>query len=66
MAEDEPVAAKSLPARPTLAEVAARMNAVIVAAREAGIPVPPDLARKTFVVSRKLARLTREREGGAR
>ncbi len=61
MAEDEPVAAKSLPARPTVAEVAARMNAVIVAAREAGIPVPPDLARKTFAVSRKLARLTRER-----
>ena len=64
MAEDEPIVAKPLPARPTLAEVAARMNAAIVAAREAGIPVPPDLARKTFVVSRKLARLTRERGAG--
>ncbi len=64
MAEDEPAAPKSLPTRPTLAEVAARMNAVIAAAREAGIAVPPDLARKTFAVSRKLARLTRE-GGGA-
>ena len=66
MAEDEPIAAKPLRARPTLLEVVARMNAVIAAAREDGIAVPPDLARKTFVVSRKLARLTREREGGAR
>ena len=63
MAEDEPIAAKPLRARPTLLEVVARMNAVIAAAREDGIPVPPDLARKTFVVSRKLARLARE--GGA-
>ena len=63
MAEDEPIVAKPLPARPTLLEVVARMNAVIAAAREDGIPVPPDLARKTFVVSRKLARLARE--GGA-
>ncbi len=64
MAEDEPVAPESPRARPTVAEVAAQMNAVIVAARKAGLPVPPDLARKTFVVSRKLARLTRERDAG--
>ena len=37
-------------------EVAALMNAAIATARAEGIAVPPDLARKTFAVTRKLAR----------
>ncbi len=64
MAEDEPVAPKSPAARPTPGEVAALMNKAIETARAEGIAVPPDLARKTFAVTRTLARLTRERGGG--
>ena len=64
MAEDEPVETTSAAARPTLGEVAALMEAAIAAAREEGIPVPPDLARKTFAVTRKLAALARRRDAG--
>ncbi len=39
----------------TLGDVAALMNAAIATARAEGIAVPPDLARKTFAVTRKLA-----------
>ena len=56
MAEDEPVETTSAAARPTPDEVAALMNAAIATARAEGIAVPPDLARKTFAVTRKLAR----------
>jgi hypothetical protein len=55
MSEDEPV--ETTPAaRLTPDEVAALMNAAIALARSEGIAVPPDLARKTFAVTRKLAR----------
>ncbi len=71
MAEDEPVVTKSRAAPSksratpsTLGEVAALMNAAIAAAHAEGIPVPPDLARKTFAVTRKLAVLERERDAG--
>ena len=57
MAEDEPVETTSAAARPTPGEVAALMNAAIAAARAEGIAVPPDLARKTFAATRKLAAL---------
>jgi hypothetical protein len=56
MAEDKPVETTSAAARPTPDEVAALMNAAIATARAEGIAVPPDLARKTFAVTRKLAR----------
>ncbi len=55
MVEDEPVDTTSGAARPTPDEVAALMNATIEAARAEGIAIPPDLARKTFAVTRKLA-----------
>ncbi len=55
MSEDEPVETTSAAARLTLGDVAALMNAAIATARAAGIAVPPDLARKTFAVTRKLA-----------
>ncbi len=64
MAEEEPVATKSPAARPTPGDVAALMNKAIAAARAEGIAVPPDLARKTFAVTRKLAALARERGPG--
>lgn len=55
MAENEPV--ETTPAtRLTPDEVVALMNAAIATARAEGIAVPPDLARKTFAVTRKLAR----------
>jgi hypothetical protein len=63
MAEDEP-AETSAAARPTPGEVATLMEAAIVAARAEGIAVPPDLARKTFVATRKLAALARRRDAG--
>ena len=50
MAEDEPAETTSAAARPTPGEVAALMEAAIVAARVEGIAVPPDLARKTFAM----------------
>jgi hypothetical protein len=56
MAEDKPVETTSAAARPTPDEVAALMNAAIATARAEGVAVPPDLARKTFAVTRKLAR----------
>jgi hypothetical protein len=61
MAENELGETKSAAARPTLGEVTAMMNAVIETARTEGIAVPPDLARKTFAVTRKLAALARDR-----
>ncbi len=64
MAEDQPVARKSPAARPTPGEVAALMNKAIAAARAEGIAVPPDLVRKTFAVTRTLARLARAGEAG--
>jgi hypothetical protein len=64
MAEDEPVETRSAAARPTPGEVAALMNAAIAAARDEGIAVPPDLARRTFVATRKLAALARRRDAG--
>jgi hypothetical protein len=64
MAEDEPVATKPAAARPTPDEVLALMNSAIETARAEGIAVPPDLARKTFAVTRTLARLARAREAG--
>jgi hypothetical protein len=42
--------------------VAALMNAAIATARAEGIAVPPDLARKTFAATRKLAALARRRD----
>lgn len=56
MAEEKPVETTSAAARPTPDEVAALMNAAIATARAEGIAIPPDLARKTFAVTRKLAR----------
>ncbi|MGD0103117.1 MAG: hypothetical protein ABSC06_03670 [Rhodopila sp.] len=64
MAEDEPLETTSAAERPTLGEVAALMEAAIAAAQAEGIAVPPDLARKTFAVTRKLAALARRRDGG--
>jgi hypothetical protein len=60
MAEDKPVETTSA-ARPTPDEVLALMNAAIATARAEGIAVPPDLARKTFAMTRKLKR-ARERD----
>lgn len=55
MSEDEPV--ETTPAaRLTPGEVLALTNAAIALARAEGIAVPPDLARKTFAVTRRLAR----------
>ena len=55
MSEDKPV--ETTPAaRLTPAEVVALMNAAIATARAEGIAVPPDLARETFAVTRKLLR----------
>jgi len=64
MADDEPVETTSAATRMTPDEVAALMNAAIAAARTEGIAVPPDLARKTFAVTRKLAALARRRGVG--
>jgi len=64
MAEDEPVEMTSAAARPTSGEVAALMNSAIATARAEGIAVPPDLARKTFAATRKLAALARRRDAG--
>ena len=61
MAEDEPVETTSAAARPTPDEAAALMNAAIAAALAEGIAIPPDLARKTFAVTRKLAAQARRR-----
>ncbi len=61
MTEDEPAETKAGAARTTPDELAALMNVAIAAARAEGIAIPPDLARKTFVVTRKLAaRVPRE------
>jgi hypothetical protein len=64
MSEDEPVETPPAPARPTPDELAALMNSAIAAARAEGIAVPPDLARQTFVVTRKLAAFRRRRDAG--
>jgi len=56
MAEDKPVE-KTPTARLTPDDVLTLMNAAIATARAEGIAVPPDLARKTFVATRKLARV---------
>ena len=56
MAEEELPKTMPLAAYPKPDEVAALMNAAIAAARAEGVAVPPDLARKTFAVTRKLAR----------
>jgi hypothetical protein len=63
MSEDEPVETTSA-ARLTPDEVAALMNAAIATARAEGIAVPPDLARKTFAATRKLAARARGRDAG--
>ncbi len=63
MAEDEPVATKPAAARPTPDEVLALMNSAIETARAEGIAVPPDLTRRTFVSTRKLARARRRDPG---
>jgi hypothetical protein len=64
MSDDEPVETTSAAARTTPDKVVALMNAAIAAARAEGITVPPDLARKTFAVTRKLAALARRRDPG--
>jgi hypothetical protein len=64
MAEDEPVETTSAAARPTPDEVVALMNAAIAVARAEGIAVPPDLERKTFAATRKLAMRARGRDAG--
>jgi hypothetical protein len=64
MSEDELIETMSAAARPAPGEVAALMNAAIAAARAEGIAVPPDLARKTFAATRKLAALARGRDAG--
>jgi hypothetical protein len=64
MAEDEPVETTSAAARLTPDDVAALMNAAIATARAEGIAVPPDLARRTFAVTRKLAMRARRRDAG--
>ncbi len=61
MVEHEPVETTSAAARPTPDEVVALMNAAIAVAREEGINVPPDLARRTFAMTRRLAALARRR-----
>jgi hypothetical protein len=63
MSEDEPVEATQA-ARLTPDDVLALMNAAIATARAEGIAVPPNLARKTFVATRKLARARRGVGGG--
>ena len=62
MADDEPVVTTSAATRRTPDEVAALMNAAIAAALAEGIAVPPDLARRTCAVTRKLAALARRRD----
>jgi hypothetical protein len=64
MSEGEPVETTSAAARLTPDEVVALMNAAIVTARAEGIAVPRDLARKTFVLTRKLAARARVRDPG--
>jgi hypothetical protein len=62
MSEDEPV--ETTPAaRLTPDEVVALMNGAIATARAEGIAVPPDVARKTFAATRRLAR-ARGRDAG--
>jgi hypothetical protein len=64
MSEDEPVETTQA-ARLTPDDGLTLMNAAIATARAEGIAVPPDLARKTFVLRRKLARArARERDAG--
>jgi hypothetical protein len=58
MSEDEPVETTQA-ARLTADEVLALMNAAIATARAEGIPVPPDVARKTFAATLWLARARR-------
>ncbi len=61
MTEDEPNETKAGAARTTPDEVAALMNVAIATALAESIAIPPDLARKTFAVTRKLAaRVPRE------
>ncbi len=64
MTEDEPVETTSAAARSTSGEMAALMEAVIVTARAEGIAVPPDLARRTFAATRRLAALARRGDRG--
>ena len=64
MAGDEPVETKAGAARPTADEVAALMSAALATARAEGMTIPPDLARKTFAATRKLA--AQARRGGGR
>lgn len=52
--QDEPADTTSAPAWPTLAKVAALMEAAIAPAPAKGIAVPPDLARGTFAGPHKL------------
>jgi hypothetical protein len=62
--EDEPVGKTAAPARPTPGKVAALMEVAIATALAEGIAVPPDLARRTLAVTRKLAALARRRDPG--
>ena len=64
MAEEEPAETTSAAARPMPGEVVALMEAAIATARAEGIAVPPDLARKTFALTPKLAALARRRDPG--
>jgi hypothetical protein len=64
MVEETPVETTSAAARLTPDEVAALMEAAIATARAEGLAVPPDLARKTFAATRKLAALARRRDAG--
>jgi hypothetical protein len=65
MTEDGSAQKKIGAVRVTPDEMAARMNAVLEAARSEGIAIPPDLARRTFAVTRRLAALRRREDGGA-
>jgi hypothetical protein len=64
MAADELIETTSAAARMTPYEVAAVKNAAIAAARAEGIAVPPDFARRTFAVTRKLVALARRPGAG--
>jgi hypothetical protein len=62
MSEDEPV--ETTPTtRLTHDVVLELMNAAIATAHAEGIAVPPDLARRTFAATRRLAR-ARDRDAG--
>jgi len=56
MAEEEVLKTTSVAGHPKPDEAVALMNAALAAARAEGVAVPPDLARKTFALTRKLAR----------